>query len=442
MIFYDPVFQALSFFTLGFLCLNALISFVLNYHFKTRAYGYYLSYVVLTIFFVFTVIIMQKEIRDSDANQKLITTIIYDILRVVIFYFHSLFIYKSMIIEDTKFKKLSWLMNLYTTIVVFRVLIAIASPNFMENHPALIGVSRILVTFISFVFIYYLYRENSNTYLRFLFIASTILIIFILLSMLDSVLNNHNSTLRGFMFFCVGIILENICFVSVFIFQIIRIDGEKKLTEILHQEQLNTVQIEMQQQTMEHIGRDIHDNIGQKLTLASLYIQQLAYENKTHLINNNIENIGVIINQSLSQLRGLSKSLTDNHTKSNTIHQLLQLECDAFNEIKKCKLTFDSNFNNLDLPYQSKIVLLRIAQEFIQNSIKHSGCKNIKITLSKIKHTLQLSLQDDGSGFDTNKKTIQGIGLSNIKKRVQIIAGVYDLVSNEKGTKLIIKISF
>jgi signal transduction histidine kinase len=385
---------------------------------------------------------MQEKNDYSDANQKLITTIVYDILRVVIFYFHSLFIYKLMVIENEKFKKLSWLMNLYSLIVISRVAIAIVSPYFMDNHPILIGVSRILVTAISLVFIYHLYKENSNTYLRFLFIASTILIVFVLLSILDAILNNHNSTLRGFMFFCVGIILENICFVSIFIFQIIKIDGEKKLTEILHQEKLNTVQIEMQQQTMEHIGREIHDNIGQKLTLASLYIQQLAYENKAPLINSSIENISTIINQSLSELRGLSKSLTDNHTKTNTIHQLLQMECDAFNELKKCKLTFDSNFHNLELPYQSKIVLLRIAQEFIQNSIKHSGCKNINIRLNKINKTLQLSLQDDGRDFDTNKKTVHGIGLSNIKKRIQIIEGVYNLVSNEKGTKLIIEISF
>ena len=65
-----------------------------------------------------------------------------------------------------------------------------------------------------------------------------------------------------------------------------------------HQKELLSTQIEIQNQTMQYIGREIHDNIGQKLTLASLYTQQLAYENKAPQINENIENISAIINQS------------------------------------------------------------------------------------------------------------------------------------------------
>ena len=52
-----------------------------------------------------------------------------------------------------------------------------------------------------------------------------------------------------------------------------------------HQKELLSNQIEIQKQTMQDIGREIHDNIGQKLTLASLYSQQLAYENKAPHIN-------------------------------------------------------------------------------------------------------------------------------------------------------------
>ena len=52
-----------------------------------------------------------------------------------------------------------------------------------------------------------------------------------------------------------------------------------------HTKELLSTQIEMQTQTMQYIGREIHDNVGQKLTLASLYTQQLAYENKAPQIN-------------------------------------------------------------------------------------------------------------------------------------------------------------
>ena len=55
--------------------------------------------------------------------------------------------------------------------------------------------------------------------------------------------------------------------------------NEKQIRNEQHQQELLTTQLEIQTQTMQHIGREIHDNVGQKLTLASLYTQQLAYEN-------------------------------------------------------------------------------------------------------------------------------------------------------------------
>lgn len=207
-----------------------------------------------------------------------------------------------------------------------------------------------------------------------------------------------------------------------------------------HHKELLATQIEIQKQTMQHIGREIHDNIGQKLTLASLYTQQLAYENKAPQINENIENISAIINQSLSELRSLSKSLTDNAIDTSTIAELLQSECNKINELKACNVQFKSDTIDVSLPYQSKSVLLRIAQEFIQNSIKHSGCKTIIVDLSKQEKNLKLTLEDDGNGFDIKNYKPNGIGLNNMKKRAEIIGGTFKLKSNSKGTNLVIEI--
>ncbi|WP_326384744.1 sensor histidine kinase [Flavobacterium sp. SUN052] len=208
-----------------------------------------------------------------------------------------------------------------------------------------------------------------------------------------------------------------------------------------HQKELLSTQIEIQNQTMQHIGREIHDNIGQKLTLASLYTQQLAFENKAPQINESIENISAIINQSLSELRELSKSLTDDTINDSTIVELLKRESDKINDLKKCKVSFDFNDDKLELNYQMKSVLLRISQEFMQNSIKHSKCKNIKIDLDKFENKLKLTLADDGVGFDISTISSKGIGLSNMKKRTEIIGGNYKLESvAKKGTHLTITI--
>ena len=232
----------------------------------------------------------------------------------------------------------------------------------------------------------------------------------------------------------------------VFIFQfrkkkLMYIMEKQKLNE-QHTQQLLSTQLEMQTQTMQHIGREIHDNVGQKLTLASLYTQQLAYENKAPHINNKIENIGSIINESLAELRQLSKSLTDDTINDNAINELLQQECDNVNNVKKGIVTFTNNKRNIVLPYQTKSILVRIVQEFLQNSLKHADCKNIHISLSENDNILQLLLQDDGKGFDANAFAHKGIGLSNIKKRTEIIGGKCTLQSElGKGTKLEININ-
>ncbi|MBL7701743.1 MAG: sensor histidine kinase [Ferruginibacter sp.] len=210
---------------------------------------------------------------------------------------------------------------------------------------------------------------------------------------------------------------------------------------ITHTKELLSTQLEMQQQTMQYIGREIHDNVGQKLTLASLYTQQLAYENKAPQVNDKIESISHIINESLTELRQLSKSLTDDSIADNTITALLQKECDKVNAAKKCQVHFSSNQVNVILPYQTKSILVRIVQEFLQNSIKHAGCENIDVSLSTINETVYLQLKDNGKGFNPEKVSGNGIGLNNMKKRTQLIGGSFRLHSTpQTGTKLNIEI--
>jgi signal transduction histidine kinase len=193
---------------------------------------------------------------------------------------------------------------------------------------------------------------------------------------------------------------------------------------------------------MQHIGREIHDNIGQKLTLASLYTQQLAYENKAPNVKDSIENISDIINQSLTELRELSKSLTDNTIDSNDIYRLIERECAKVNKLRITNVTFTSNAKNLKLDYKKKSVLLRIVQEFLQNSVKHALCQNIQVSLEHKEEKLILSLKDDGKGFDSSKIITNGIGLINIKKRTEILGGTFSIESKEnQGTKVNIEIS-
>ncbi len=251
--------------------------------------------------------------------------------------------------------------------------------------------------------------------------------------------------------FIILLILFNVIFVAFLAAIIIfireyRIKKKRHLAQIhtidqTHKKELLETQIEIQTATMKHIGREIHDNVGQKLTLASLYIQQLIFENKTPQINTTIDGINNIINESLQELRQLSKSLTDDYIASNDINKLLEQECQKTQAITKCTIAF-LNRTQIDLEsYHIKSVLYRITQEFLQNSMKHAHCKTIRVLLDSTPHAIILRLEDDGIGFDIDAQKSNGIGLQNIKKRAELIGGTLTLESIEKvGTTLILKI--
>ena len=218
-------------------------------------------------------------------------------------------------------------------------------------------------------------------------------------------------------------------------------EKEKLMINQKHTQELLNTQIEMQLHTMQHIGREIHDSVGQKLTLASLYTQQLSYENKAPQVTDKIENISSIINDSLKELRQLSKSLTDDNVAENDMVSLLQYECDKINGLKNAKVHFNNNAGFINATYNQKSILLRVIQEFIQNCLKHAQCKNIHIELSKNQNSFSIKIADDGVGFDKNKIKNKGIGLKNMEKRISIIDGKFDLQTTiGKGTTLTVEI--
>jgi signal transduction histidine kinase len=248
------------------------------------------------------------------------------------------------------------------------------------------------------------------------------------------------------------IILFNIFFVFFIVAVMIYIKKYKQrkveyLSEIqikneIHQRELLATQLEIQQSTMQQIGRELHDNIGQKLTLVSLYTQQLLYENRVPEVSERIDQVSQIINQSLQDLRSLSKTLTDDNISQKEITTLIQEEVDNINALKKCDIYFEHGTENLDLDFVHKNVLLRITQEFIQNSIKHSQCKSIFIKLNTSEENLwELNIKDDGVGFDTSKTLSNGIGLTNMKNRAKIIGAEFSFMS-EANSGTYLNISF
>lgn len=214
---------------------------------------------------------------------------------------------------------------------------------------------------------------------------------------------------------------------------------EKEAIEKQHKLDLLNNQVQIQHQTMQHIGQEIHDSVAQKLTLASIYVQRMQFENKLPEAKDGLDGISKIINDSLVELKQLSQSLTDSRIQNANLAELVKMECSQVNATGICKAAYDGDENPL-ISIAVKSSLLRIIQEFIQNSIKHAACKNINIHLQQLGNKLELQLMDDGKGFDI-ATVRKGAGLDNIRRRIQSLGGTYSFDSGTTtGTKLYLTI--
>jgi signal transduction histidine kinase len=204
-------------------------------------------------------------------------------------------------------------------------------------------------------------------------------------------------------------------------------DMEKYLLDENHKTELFSVKLDTQQQTMLHIGREIHDNVGQKLTLASLYTKQLS--------SDKMMEIATIIDESLTELRQLSKSLTNPLYSSGDLIDLLKEEAVRINTSGVCHISIVAT-TPAQLSPANKHIVFRLLQEFIQNSLKHAACRKIEIILSKTDRQLHIKAYDDGKGFDSTIVST-GIGLQNMQRRSEQLQAEYCLTSEVgKGTCL------
>jgi signal transduction histidine kinase len=245
----------------------------------------------------------------------------------------------------------------------------------------------------------------------------------------------------GFNAFFILFVIGYVVFFRQYIIKKREYDTKIRLQNEEHKKELLNTQLEIQKQTMAHIGREIHDNLGQKLTLASINLQTLMLK-KSDKDKKNLQNINEIIGGGLDLLRGLSKSLTDNHILELSFYELLNEEIEKINNINPFKINFI--FDELiEFDYQQKVVLFRITQEFLQNSIKHANCQHVNIILNLDQNNINYTLSDDGNGFDIEKPTNKGIGLVNMKKRIELLNGKISITSEiNEGTTINITLPF
>lgn len=204
---------------------------------------------------------------------------------------------------------------------------------------------------------------------------------------------------------------------------------QEQLQAAFRQELLKS-QIEMQEQTLEHISREIHDNITQVLSFVKLSLGMTSKISEGQK-QTKIDECRELVAQTITDLRDLSKSLSYEHISAFGLAQIIQTEVDKIKKSGLVDVTFSLEGTSYSLGEQHELVLFRIFQEALNNALKHSGAEHLKIMLQYQPDLFNLSLQDDGEGFSAETlDNKSGSGLRNIENRAALIGGMATIYSS------------
>ncbi|MHA7129600.1 sensor histidine kinase [Algoriphagus namhaensis] len=223
---------------------------------------------------------------------------------------------------------------------------------------------------------------------------------------------------------------------STFIISMIFIHRQRQAQNRQKMEQLKAeyektmldIENEIQHETLSHIGRELHDNIGQLLSLAKLNFNSSRPEKKTEGQS--------ILNQVIQEVRALSKTLNLDWVEETSLEDFILQQLKKIESTGFCTTTIDRVEHNLHLPKDHKLVLIRVVQEVLNNAIKHASPTKIDVTISSDEEGKYILIQDDGKGFDVSTAST-GSGMSNLKKRMQTIGGQFQITSQiNQGTEI------
>ncbi|AMR31111.1 hypothetical protein A0256_06570 [Mucilaginibacter sp. PAMC 26640] len=205
---------------------------------------------------------------------------------------------------------------------------------------------------------------------------------------------------------------------------------QEHLKSVFQQELLKT-QIEMQEQTLNYVSREIHDNITQVLSFVKLNLAMAGNITESQRAIK-VDESRKLVSQAITDLRDLSKSLSFEHIAQLGLAKTITVEVDRLNKssIMEASITVDGQV--IALGDERELVLFRIFQEALNNSLKHSGAKQFKIGLQYSPHLFNLTIADNGAGFAYNALENGGSGLRNMQNRAALIGGVAK-ISSEPG---------
>lgn len=240
-----------------------------------------------------------------------------------------------------------------------------------------------------------------------------------------------------------------IAFFSIYLFFLFQkrktrlLQLQQAMKETYEKEILKT-QIEIRDQAMNDVGRELHDHISQVLTLIKLNMSRLAGQGLDTASEQRLTDTKEMMQEAINDVRLLSKTLNGDLILQIGLVESIKHELERINRLNIIQCRFDVQGKEYDILPNTAFIVFRIVQENLHNILKHAKCKNVVTTLTYSPEGITLMQQDDGIGFNlaiAANDSKKGSGLINMQRRAALINATMHIESQpQQGTTLTLKI--
>jgi signal transduction histidine kinase len=202
---------------------------------------------------------------------------------------------------------------------------------------------------------------------------------------------------------------------------------ERQLREARFEQELLQAQLEMQEDTLKTISRDIHDNVGQILSIAKINLNILAADST---VPPRVHEVKTQVTDAIRELRNLSEGYQADRLSENGLMPALQYQLQQLDRMGLFTITLRTEMGAVPVGSAKALMLFRITQEAFNNIVRHAGATAVTVEISMREGLLHISIQDNGHGFDTSAKDFRaGLGLASMRHRAAMIGGEVSISS-------------
>jgi signal transduction histidine kinase len=198
--------------------------------------------------------------------------------------------------------------------------------------------------------------------------------------------------------------------------------------------------IEAQERERTRIARELHDDIGQRLAMLTIELEQLR-QRYSDLPAGLLHYVGQLRDQTsdiATDVQSLSRELHSSKLEYLGIATAMKAFCKEFSDQQNVEVVFADDEVPRTLPQEISLCLFRVLQEALQNALKHSGVRHFEVELRYVPDAIDLTVRDSGSGFDVAQamKT-HGLGLVSMAERLKLVEGQLSIDSQpQRGTTI------